>query len=138
MLSGGGRITTLALDDIYNIESVDRRTFVYTSKDVFRCEQKLYEVESAFGDSGLVLLYGYFVGWFVKANWYLVFAFVAAVYIVAVVLDIVRVKKMWTLLIPHLRRKEGNQKLNELFISRDLEAYTLGATPYIFLKVSVM
>ena len=64
MLSGGGRITTLALDDIYNIESVDRRTFVYTSKDIFRCEQKLYEVESAFGDSGLVLLYGYFVGWF--------------------------------------------------------------------------
>lgn len=115
MLSGGGRITTLALDDIYNIESVDRRTFVYTSKDIFRCEQKLYEVESAFGDSGLVLLYGYFVGWFVKANWY-------SVYIVAVVLDIVRVKKMWILLIPHLRRKEGNQKLNELFISRDFEA----------------
>lgn len=35
----------LPLADIYYVESVDLKTFVYTKKDVYRSRQKLYEVE---------------------------------------------------------------------------------------------
>lgn len=41
----------------------------------------------------MVLLYGYYVGWFAKENWYLVFIYATIVYIVAILLDIARVKK---------------------------------------------
>lgn len=40
-----------------------------------------------------VLLYGYFVHWFVKSNWWMVFLYVAIVYIPAYFLDTGIVKK---------------------------------------------
>lgn len=40
-----------------------------------------------------VLLYGYFVHWFVKSNWWMVFLYVAIVYIPAYFLDMGIVKK---------------------------------------------
>lgn len=51
---GDGTISSIRLDDVFYIESVDRRTFVYTSKDIFRCEQKLYEIEAEFEGLNLV------------------------------------------------------------------------------------
>ncbi|MCR5386054.1 MAG: LytTR family transcriptional regulator DNA-binding domain-containing protein [Treponema sp.] len=35
------------LEDIFYIEALERRTFIYTDKDVFDSEMKLYELESA-------------------------------------------------------------------------------------------
>lgn len=40
-----------------------------------------------------VLLYGYFFQWFLKANWWMVFLYVAIVYILAYLLDVVIVKR---------------------------------------------
>ena len=43
--------------------------------------------------SGCVLLFGYYVGWFIKANWWMVFLYVAAVYIPAYFFDVCLVKR---------------------------------------------
>lgn len=40
-----------------------------------------------------VLLYGYFFQWFIKANWWMVFLYVAIVYVVAYFLDMAIVKR---------------------------------------------
>lgn len=37
---------TLSLEDIHYFESVDDQTYIYTKDDVYRCEQKLYELET--------------------------------------------------------------------------------------------
>ena len=41
----------------------------------------------------LVLLYGHFVGWFLKANWWMAFLYVALVYIPIYFLDLAVVQK---------------------------------------------
>ncbi len=40
--------------DIYYIESIDKRTFIYCEKSVYRTEFRLYELLSQLSDSGLV------------------------------------------------------------------------------------
>lgn len=49
-----GEILTVDIDKIYYIESVDRKSFVYTDKDVYRCELKLHEIEEIFKDTNIV------------------------------------------------------------------------------------
>ncbi len=39
-----GRIYKIDVDDIFYIESVDRKTFIYSTKQVFRTEKKLYQI----------------------------------------------------------------------------------------------
>jgi len=39
-----GRQYRILPDDIYYIESVDKKTFVYTETKVFRCDMKLYQM----------------------------------------------------------------------------------------------
>lgn len=39
-----GRQYRIAYEDIFYIESVDKKTFIYTAKQVFRSEQKLYQL----------------------------------------------------------------------------------------------
>lgn len=43
--------------------------------------------------SVLLLLYGYFVGWFIKSNWWMAILYVAVVYFPAYLLDMAIVKK---------------------------------------------
>lgn len=43
--------------------------------------------------SVFVFLYGYFVGWFFKSNWWMAFVYVAAVYVPAYFLDMAVVKR---------------------------------------------
>ena len=39
-----GRQYRILADDIFYVESVDRKTFVYTESEIFCCELKLYQV----------------------------------------------------------------------------------------------
>ena len=43
--SRDGETYRISVKDIYYIESVDNKTFIYTQKDVFESKQKLYELE---------------------------------------------------------------------------------------------
>lgn len=56
-----------------------------------------------------VLLYGYFVDWFVKSNWWMVFLYVAIVYIPAYFLDIGIVRKDVKYINSQLRKRWKNE-----------------------------
>ena len=56
-----------------------------------------------------VLLYGYFVDWFVKSNWWMVFLYVAIVYIPAYFLDIGIVIKDVKYINSQLRKRWKNE-----------------------------
>lgn len=56
-----------------------------------------------------VLLYGYFVDWFVKSNWWMVFLYVAIVYIPAYFLDMGIVKKDVNYINSQLRKRWKNE-----------------------------
>ncbi|WP_203248840.1 LytTR family DNA-binding domain-containing protein [Sporosarcina beigongshangi] len=40
-----GRTYSLLVDDVYYIETIDNQTFIYTEKEVYACDLKLYEIE---------------------------------------------------------------------------------------------
>jgi len=40
----GGRQYRILVDDIFYIESMERKTFIYTDRAIFRAEQKLYQL----------------------------------------------------------------------------------------------
>ncbi len=44
----------IKFEDIFYFESVDERTFVYTDDNVYRCREKLYELEEMLKDSPFV------------------------------------------------------------------------------------
>ena len=54
MAEKDGITTPIALEDIYYFEAVDNKVFLYTSKEVYRCGQKLYELETLLGDTPFV------------------------------------------------------------------------------------
>lgn len=56
-----------------------------------------------------VLLYGYFVDWFVKSNWWMVFLYVAIVYIPAYFLDMGIVGKDVKYINSQLRKRWKNE-----------------------------
>ncbi len=41
-----GRTFSVSLKDIYYFESIDNRTFLYTEREVYECDLRLYEVEA--------------------------------------------------------------------------------------------
>ena len=59
-----------------------------------------------------VLLYGYFVEWFFKSNWWMAFVYVAIVYVPTYFLDIAAVKRDIDYINAQLERKrENNDKI---------------------------
>lgn len=48
------RVFEIAIDDIYYIESVDNRTFLYTEREVYQTDKKLYELESILKDASFI------------------------------------------------------------------------------------
>lgn len=44
----------VSASDIYYIESVDKKTFVYLEEDVFRTELRLYQIMETLGQAGFV------------------------------------------------------------------------------------
>lgn len=62
-----------------------------------------------FSISTFVLLYGYFIQWFVKSNWWMVFLYVAIVYLPAYFLDMAIVKKDINYINAKLERRRKNE-----------------------------
>ena len=52
--SRDGQTYPLAVSDIYYIEVVERRTFLYTRNAVYSADRKLYELEDLLRDSGIL------------------------------------------------------------------------------------
>ncbi|MCR5733486.1 MAG: LytTR family transcriptional regulator [Lachnospiraceae bacterium] len=49
-----GRKFKIGLPDVYYIENVERKLFIYTAKDVYRLDSSMSEVEAMTEDTGLV------------------------------------------------------------------------------------
>jgi len=49
-----GISTPIALENIYYFESVDNKTFIYLNKEVYRCNEKLYELEKSLAGTAFV------------------------------------------------------------------------------------
>ena len=65
-----------------------------------------------FSVSAFVFLYGYFVEWFFKSNWWMAFVYVAIVYVPAYFLDMVVVKRDIDYINAQLeRRRKDNDKI---------------------------
>lgn len=62
-----------------------------------------------FSISTFVLLYGYFVQWFAKSNWWMVFLYVAIVYLPAYFLDMAIVKNDINYINAKLERRRKNE-----------------------------
>ena len=60
-----------------------------------------------------VLLYGYFVNWFMKSNWWAAFLYVAAVYIPAYFLDLAIVKRDIDFINKKLEEKRKNENTSK-------------------------
>ena len=61
-----------------------------------------------FSVSVFVFLYGYFVEWFFKSNWWMAFMYVAIVYVPAYFLDVAVVKRDINYINAQLERKRQN------------------------------
>ena len=62
--------------------------------------------------SVFVFLYGYFVGWFFKSNWWMAFVYVAVVYVPAYFFDMAVVKRDINYINAQLeRRRKNNEKI---------------------------
>lgn len=44
----------ITLDEIFYIESVDEKSYIYTSSDVYECKHKLYTLEKMFEDTSFI------------------------------------------------------------------------------------
>ena len=49
-----GKNVSIDIDDIYYIENVDRKIFLYSRKDVYRYDGSMADIESAIADTDLV------------------------------------------------------------------------------------
>jgi DNA-binding LytR/AlgR family response regulator len=45
---------SVALEDIYYFDTVDNKVFLYTEKEVYQCDKKLYEIEAAYANTPLL------------------------------------------------------------------------------------
>lgn len=54
MAEKDGVMLPVALEDVYYIETVDNKTFLYLAADVYRCDKKLYEMENILADTAFV------------------------------------------------------------------------------------
>ena len=49
-----GITVPVPLEQIYYFESVDNKTFLYLNKDIYRCDKRLYELETLFDTTPFV------------------------------------------------------------------------------------
>ena len=78
------------------------------------CENRFINVICEYlAISIFVLLYGYFVDWFMKANWWAAFLYVAIVYIPAYFLDVAIVKKDINFINKKLEERRNNESKNK-------------------------
>lgn len=49
-----GKVFQVHISDIYYMEAVDRKTFLYTKDEVYRTDKKLYEFEEMFRETGII------------------------------------------------------------------------------------
>ena len=56
MVSGNskGKVFQVHISDIYYVESVERKTFLYTKNEVYMTDKKLYELEDMFREAGII------------------------------------------------------------------------------------
>ncbi len=56
MVSGNskGKIFQVHISDIYYMESVERKTFLYTKDEIYVTDKKLYELEEMLRDAGII------------------------------------------------------------------------------------
>ena len=56
MISGNrnGNVFQVHISDIYYVESVERKTFLYTKDEVYMTDKRLYELEEAFREAGII------------------------------------------------------------------------------------
>ena len=56
MVSGSskGKVFQVHISDIYYIESVERKTFLYTKDEIYMTDKKLYELEKMLKDAGII------------------------------------------------------------------------------------
>ena len=56
MVSGNskGKVFQVHISDIYYVESVERKTFLYTRDEVYMTDKKLYELEEMFREAGII------------------------------------------------------------------------------------
>ena len=56
MVSGNskGKVFQVHISDIYYMESVERRTFLYTKDEIYVTDKKLYELEEMLRDAGII------------------------------------------------------------------------------------
>ena len=48
------RFFSISVSDIYYIETVERKTFIYTEKEIYLSDKKLYELEQMLSEAGIV------------------------------------------------------------------------------------
>ena len=56
MISGNsnGKVFQIHISDIYYVESVERKTFLYTKDEVYMTDKKLYELEEMLREAGII------------------------------------------------------------------------------------
>ncbi|NLG02845.1 MAG: LytTR family transcriptional regulator [Clostridia bacterium] len=52
--NSNGKWYSLSISDIFYIEAVERKTFIYTEKEIYVSEKKLYELEEMLNETGIV------------------------------------------------------------------------------------
>ncbi len=52
--NSNGKIFQIHISDIYYVESVERKTFLYTKDEVYITDKKLYELEEMMREAGII------------------------------------------------------------------------------------
>lgn len=52
--NSNGKVFQVPISDIYYMEAVERKTFLYTKDEVFMTDKKLYEFEEMFRETGII------------------------------------------------------------------------------------
>lgn len=52
--NNNGKVFQVHISDIYYMEAVERKTFLYTKDEVFMTDKKLYEFEEMFREAGII------------------------------------------------------------------------------------
>lgn len=52
--NSNGKVFQVPISDIYYMEAVERKTFLYTKDEVFMTDKKLYEFEEMFRKTGII------------------------------------------------------------------------------------
>ena len=52
--NSNGNVFQVHISDIYYVESVERKTFIYTKDEVYMTDKKLYELEEILREAGII------------------------------------------------------------------------------------